>query len=116
MREIGSGTRMSSDLFFKNKKFDPKIRLTLGSNEAIKQAVASNLGISIVSIHSLTEHDIQETLSILNIDDLPIKSQWHIVTLKGRMLSPIARIFHDHLLNKANEINSHANKITYKSL
>lgn len=105
MREIGSGTRMSCDLFFKKNKFDPKIRLTLGSNEAIKQAVASNLGVSIVSIHSLTEHDLQEMLSILNIDDLPIKSQWHIVTLKGRKLTPIAEIFHDHILNKVKEIN-----------
>lgn len=105
MREIGSGTRMSCDHFFKNKKFDPKIRLTLGSNEAIKQAVASGLGLSIVSIHSLTEHDVEEMVHILEVDELPIKSQWHIVTLRGRKLSPIAKIFHDHVLNKVKQIN-----------
>ena len=111
MREIGSGTRMSCDLFFKNKKFSPKIRLTLGSNEAIKQSVSSGLGLSIVSIHSLTEYDLRETVSMLKVKDFPIKSKWHIVTAKGKRLSPIAKIFHDQLLSKAIEISSNANKI-----
>ena len=88
-----------------NNKFDPKIRVTLGSNEAIKQAVAGDLGLSIVSIHSLTEHDVEEMVHILDVDQLPIKSQWHIVTLKGHKLSPIAKVFHDHMLNKVKEIN-----------
>jgi DNA-binding transcriptional LysR family regulator len=111
MREIGSGTRMSCDLFFKDKKFSPKIRLTLGSNEAIKQSVSSGLGLSIVSTHSLTEYDLRETVCILKVKDFPIKSQWHIVTAKGKRLSPIAKIFHDQLLSKAIEINSNARKI-----
>jgi len=112
MREIGSGTRMSCDLFFKDKKVSPKIRLTLGSNEAIKQSVISNLGLSIVSIHSLTEYDLKEALCILKVKDFPIKSQWHIVTPKGKRLSPIAKIFHDQLLIKATKINTNANQIT----
>lgn len=111
MREIGSGTRMSCDLFFKDKKFSPKIRLTLGSNEAIKQSVSSGLGLSIVSIHSLTEYDLRKTVCILKVRDFPIKSKWHIVTAKGKRLSPIAKIFHDQLISKAIEISSNANKI-----
>jgi LysR family transcriptional regulator, low CO2-responsive transcriptional regulator len=111
MREIGSGSRMSCDLFFKDKKFSPKIRLTLGSNEAIKQSVSSGLGLSIVSIHSLTEYDLRETVCMLKVRDFPIKSKWHIVTAKGKRLSPIAKIFHDQLISKAIEISSNANKI-----
>jgi len=112
MREIGSGTRMSCDMFFRQTKMTPKIRLTLGSNEAIKHAVGAGLGLSIVSVHSLNEHDLKDMVSILDLDDFPIKSQWHIVTLKGRKLSPIAKIFHDHLLNKSSEIASNANQMT----
>lgn len=111
MREIGSGTRMSCDLFFKDKKFSPKIRLSLGSNEAIKQSVSSGLGLSIVSIHSLTEYDLRETVCMLKVRAFPIKSKWHIVTAKGKRLSPIAKIFHDQLISKAIEISSNANKI-----
>ena len=105
MREVGSGTRMSCDWFFKDHKFSPKVRLTLCSNEAIKHAVGSGLGLSIVSMHSLTEYDLKSLVSILTINDFPIKSQWHIVTLKGKKFSPIAQIFHDHLLEKVSEIN-----------
>jgi len=113
MREIGSGTRMSCDMFFRQTKMTPKIRLTLGSNEAIKHAVGAGLGLSIVSVHSLNEHDLKDMVSILDLDDFPIKSQWHIVTLTGRKLSPIAKIFHDHLLNKSSEISSNANQKTH---
>jgi len=113
MREIGSGTRMSCDMFFRQSKMTPKIRLTLGSNEAIKHSVGAGLGLSIVSVHSLNEHDLKDMVSILDLDDFPIKSQWHIVTLTGRKLSPIAKIFHDHLLNKSSEISSNANQKTH---
>ena len=106
MREIGSGTRMSCDIFFKDRKFQPKIRLSLGSNEAIKQAVASGLGLSVVSVHSINPYDSKEGISVLNLPDFPIKSQWHIVTLKGKKLSPIATIFHDHLLSEAKKISA----------
>jgi DNA-binding transcriptional LysR family regulator len=114
IREVGSGTRMFCDVFFQKNKFEPKIRLMLGSNEAIKQSVAGGLGLSIVSIHSLTENDLKDTLSILNISELPINSQWHIVTLKGRKLSPIAKVFHDHLIKKGSEISLNTEKFTYK--
>lgn len=116
MREIGSGTRMSCELFFKQQKITPKIRLTLGSNEAIKHAVGSGLGLSIVSIHSLTEFDLKEMVSILTVADFPIKSQWHIVSLKGKKLSPIAKIFHDHLLEKVNEINLNVAQKTFSNI
>jgi len=71
----------------------------------IKHAVGTGLRLSIVSMHSLTEYDLKSLVSILTINDFPIKSQWHIVTLKGKKFSPIAQIFHDHLLEKVSEIN-----------
>jgi len=46
-REKGSGTRMAADTHFKRLKFKPDIRLELGSNEAIKQAVIGGLGIGV---------------------------------------------------------------------
>lgn len=100
LREIGSGTRMATNLHFKKNKFQPNIRLELGSNEAIKKAVAGGLGIGVMSMHALDESYIQNELSILDIKDFPIHSNWHIVTAKGKKLSPLAQVFHDHLLNE----------------
>lgn len=101
LRELGSGTRMASTIQFKKKKFVPNIRLELGSNESIKQAVAAGLGIGLVSIHALNDYQGFDDIAILNIEDFPIHSNWHIVRSVGKKLTPIAKIFHDHLLEQA---------------
>jgi len=106
MREIGSGTRMSCDLFFKQKKFQPNIRLSLGSNEAVKLSVAGGLGLAVISIHALSKEDLRSSIQILDVKELPIRSQWHIVTLKGKRLSPIAKVFHDHLIEQSKLISA----------
>lgn len=98
MRELGSGTRMAANLHFRKNRFQPNIRLELGSNEAIKKAVAGGLGLGVMSMHALDDYYLQNELSILDVQDFPIHSSWHIVTVKGKKLSPIARIFHDHLI------------------
>lgn len=74
--------------------------MELGSNEAIKKSVAGGLGIGIMSMHTLDNYCMQNELTILDVQDFPIHSNWHIVTAKGKKLSPIAQIFHDHLINE----------------
>jgi DNA-binding transcriptional LysR family regulator len=98
LRELGSGTRMSSDIHFKQKKFTPNLLLELGSNEAIKKAVASRLGVAVISIHALDQFDYEREISVLNLQDFPINSQWHLVFLKGKALTPIAKAFYEHVL------------------
>ncbi len=101
LRELGSGTRMSSDIHFKQKKFTPSLLLELGNNEAIKKAVASHLGVAVISIHALDPFDYDNEISVLKLQDFPINSQWHLVYLKGKQLSPIAKAFYDHVLNES---------------
>ncbi len=104
LRELGSGTRMSTDIHFKQKKFTPQLLLELGSNEAIKKAVASHLGVAIISIHALDQFDYDNEISVLKLQDFPINSQWHLVYLKGKQLSPIAKAFYDHVLTESKSI------------
>jgi DNA-binding transcriptional LysR family regulator len=101
LRELGSGTRMSADIHFKQKKFTPSLLLELGNNEAIKKAVASHLGVAVISIHALDPFDYDNEISVLKLQDFPINSQWHLVYLKGKQLSPIAKAFYDHVLNES---------------
>ena len=110
MREQGSGTRMAVDAFFRKKHFNPNIRLELGTNEAVRNSVAANLGIAALSLHSLGSALSQE-VKILNIQNFPLMSSWHIVSLKGKKLSPIAANFKNHLIEYAN--SKHA-KLTFK--
>lgn len=100
-REKGSGTRMATDAHFKGLKLKPNIRLELGSNEAIKQAVIGGLGISVLSKYSLGDKSDQEKVAILKCKEFPIQSSWHIVSPKGKKLSPIATIFKKHLSQQA---------------
>jgi DNA-binding transcriptional LysR family regulator len=99
-REKGSGTRMATDAHFKKIKFIPDVRLELGSNEAIKQAVIGGLGLAVLSVYSLGEKSDLNDVSILSCKGFPIESSWHIVSPKGKKLSPIATIFKKHLSSK----------------
>ena len=96
-REKGSGTRMTTDAHFKKLKFKAEVRLELGSNEAIKQAVIGGLGLAVLSKYSLTD---QDDIAILKCKEFPIESSWHIVSSRGKRLSPIATVFKEHLLTK----------------
>lgn len=98
LRERGSGTRMACDQHFRRQKFHPDIRLELGSNEAIKEAVAGGLGIGVVSRHALHGLQKEHGVAVIAVSDFPIASQWHIVHPLAKKLSPIAVAFRQHLL------------------
>ena len=97
LREIGSGTRMASDRFFAEHGVKPRIKLSLGSNEAIKQAVAGGLGCSVISKHAFVDERIEQDIKILPVEAFPIQSQWFIVYGHGKKLSPIATVFRTYL-------------------
>ena len=101
MREPGSGTRLATDRFFASQQFVPGSRLELGSNEAIKEAVASHLGVAVISQHALKPGELPRELRILPVTGMPIRSKWHVVHPRAKQLSPIARVFHEHLLREA---------------
>jgi DNA-binding transcriptional LysR family regulator len=106
LREKGSGTRMTIDKYFKTQKFRPDIRMELGSNEAIKEAVAGGLGIGVVSKHALHGHQKEHGVAIINIKGFPIMSHWHIVHPAKKHLPPVAVAFKTHLLNSVRNIKN----------
>jgi LysR family transcriptional regulator, low CO2-responsive transcriptional regulator len=100
LREKGSGTRMATDQHFKSQRFRPDVRLELGSNEAIKEAVAGKLGIGLVSRYALHGRQKEHGVSVLDVQGFPIASSWHLVYPKGKQLSPLAQSFKVHLQEK----------------
>ena len=97
LRERGSGTRLGCDAHFARIGFKPQVRLELGSNEAIKQAVAGGMGLSIMSRHAMAAHPADELLEILDVESFPVISNWWTLYPKGKRLSPVARVFLEHL-------------------
>ncbi len=104
LRERGSGTRMAVDAHFKRLRFKPNLRLELGSNEAVKEAVAGDLGVSVVSSHALHGQASERGVSVLDVTGFPIESNWHVVRQKGKQLSPIAKVFQKHLLEQSGKL------------
>jgi DNA-binding transcriptional LysR family regulator len=102
MREPGSGTRRAVQSLLDEHGIKVKVKLELGSNEAIKQAIAGGLGISVLSRHTLLT-DAHE-FSILDLQHFPIKRTWYIAHPAGKQLSIVARTYYQYLLEAAKKI------------
>lgn len=100
MRESGSGTRQALQTLFAQHGVNVKVKLELGSNEAIKQAVAAGLGISVLSKHTLISQCTDNEVVILDIQNFPIHCRWYIAHLAGKELSVIAESFLQYLLTQ----------------
>ena len=98
LREQGSGTRMTVDNFFKKMKFQPDVRMELGSNEAIKEAVAGGLGIGVLSKYALHGRQKEHGVAIVDVKGFPITSHWHVVSPLNKKLSPVASAFKHEML------------------
>jgi LysR family transcriptional regulator, low CO2-responsive transcriptional regulator len=93
LREPGSGTRQATERYFAEHKIRPATRMTLGSDETIKQAVAAGLGLAVLSRHVLTLDPAAGPLRELDVEGFPLPRQWYVVHLKDKRLSPLARAF-----------------------
>jgi DNA-binding transcriptional LysR family regulator len=97
MREAGSGTRKAIERLFLGRGLEIRPRLELGSNEAIKQAILSGLGLSALSGHTLVLHQPGQ-FAVLDAEGFPIQRHWYAVYPAGRQISTVARAFLDFLL------------------
>ena len=108
MRESGSGTRQAVQKLFNLHDIKVKVRLELGSNEAIKQAISGGLGISVLSKHTLISEGENGELAILDVEQFPIQRNWYVCYLAGKQLSVIADAFLKYLLEASQTIPIHA--------
>jgi DNA-binding transcriptional LysR family regulator len=97
-REAGSGTRMAAERLFAEHGLRMKVRMELGSNEALKQAVVGGLGIAVLSRHTLPFEFRGGRLAMLDVQGFPIKRHWYVVYPEGKRLSVVAQAFRDYLL------------------
>lgn len=104
MREPGSGTRKAVQSLFDEHKLSLKVQLDLGSNEAIKQAIAGGLGISILSLHTIALEGPISQLTVLDAQHFPIERYWYAIYPNGKQLSIVARTFLDYLLTEGKQV------------
>ncbi len=97
MREPGSGTRLATERFFAEHGLSLRVRMELGSNEAIKQAVAGGLGVTVLSAHTMALERAGGELVFLDVDGFPIRRHWYVASPRDKQPSVVALAFLDFL-------------------
>lgn len=104
VRERDSGTRMAADRYFAEHDLELTPGMVMNRSEAIKQAVMAELGLGIVSLHTIEMELALKRLVVLNVEDFPIMRQWHIVHRKGKRFAAIPEAFKNYVLDHAKEL------------
>lgn len=92
-REAGSGTRMVLEHFFERHGLQRPRTQEMTSNENIKQAVMANMGLAVISRHTIQLELQAGRIVELNVRDMPQVRTWFVVHMKARELGPSARRF-----------------------
>jgi DNA-binding transcriptional LysR family regulator len=103
-REVGSGTRLNADEFFRQQGVKLQVGLELGDNSAVKEAVAAGLGIALLSRHALRMELTLKRLIVLDVAGLPLRRQWFVVHREDKHLSRAAIAFKAFLLTSAEAV------------
>lgn len=103
-RESGSGTRHIMEKFIKQNNLPVRKKMELTTNEAVKQAVIAGLGCSIMPLIGIKNELNIGDLQIIPVKGFPIISNWQLIWLKGKNLSPAANSFLSYLKKSKSEI------------
>jgi len=106
LREQGSGTRKVIARILEqrgHRETDLRETATLGSNEAVREAVKAGIGIAVLSARSVAQDVLTGTLVSLSLEDVAAKRPLYLIQRKNREPSPVAAVFLDHLRVAANQ-------------
>ncbi len=98
LREPGSGSRHAIDEFQRAQGLALRVRLSLASNEAIRDLVASGMGLAVLSRHALGRMVEDGELAIVGVAGFPLRRPWSVVHLRDKVLSLPAQAFIEELL------------------
>ena len=96
IREVGSGTEKTVHEALAKAGLQPgkmKVPASLGSNEAVKQAVAHGLGAAFISEMSIKKEIGRGDMAVVKVKGLSIFRRFYLISRSKRDLSPPARAF-----------------------
>jgi DNA-binding transcriptional LysR family regulator len=103
-REKGSGTRQAMESFIEQQEISILKKMELTSNEAVKQALMADLGLSIMPLIGIKNELANGQLQIIPVKGLPIKTTWSLIWMRGKKHSPVALSFLNYLKKEKNKI------------
>jgi DNA-binding transcriptional LysR family regulator len=87
LRERGSGTRATTEVFFEELDIAPGT-LTVGSNVAVCESVAAGLGVTLISRDAVARELGRGVLAELPCPGTPLRRDWCLVSRAGRLPAP----------------------------
>lgn len=103
-REKGSGTRQTMEKFFVDNNISVLKRMELSSNEAVKQSLLAGLGYSIMPLIGIKNELQNKELQIIPIKELPIKTMWSLIWLKGKKQTLVSAAYLEFLKKETSNI------------
>ncbi len=100
-RERGSGTGKNVEQFLNQigvAHSDLRIRATLGSSTAVKEAVKTGLGIAFISRTAIRDELAANMLKTVQVKGVSMKRSFYVATPKRRTLPHHYQVFRDFLL------------------
>jgi len=107
IREHGSGTLKSIEQALQRKDLsldDLNIVAEMGSTEAVRQAIKSGVGISILSAVAVAEECRSGLLKTIEVEGVNLKRSFYLTTHKQRSPSPLCRAFIEFIKQEAHNL------------
>jgi len=95
LREEGSGTRRLTMQLFHDRGLTPKVRMELGTNEAIKEAILAGLGVTVMSRYTFGLDPESSRYACLDVEGFPLENHWYFAYPAGKQLTAVTRSFLD---------------------
>ncbi|MFT6154338.1 MAG: DNA-binding transcriptional LysR family regulator [Crocinitomicaceae bacterium] len=93
IRESGSGSRLTLELFAQQHRLLVSPIMELGSNDAVKHGVLAGLGVAVLPKLSILSELKLGQLKSIPLDGFPLRRSWCVVYPKGKHPTPSMRAF-----------------------
>lgn len=93
----GSRTRQLVERELKAAGVTPNVVMQLMGTEAVKRAVAANLGIAYVSQYAVEREGRPAELKVISVDDFELQRNMELIYRKQKYFSPVAERFREFL-------------------
>jgi DNA-binding transcriptional LysR family regulator len=88
--------------------------MVLSNNEAIKHALIGQLGISVMSLHTILLEGAKGPIGLINAEGFPVQRKWHLVYRKGKELSVVAKSFIEFLHEEGKRLSQQIDELAQK--
>ncbi|GAC1449619.1 MAG: LysR family transcriptional regulator [Ktedonobacterales bacterium] len=106
-REPGSGTRSVGEAALRAAHVQPHVAMQIGGTDAIKQAVAANLGVALVSHTTVSAEVASGRLVSLHVTGADLRRTFFVVQRRGALPSPVMDAFLRLLLGQPEPDDGH---------